>query len=82
LILPSSVLAGCFFPLAIMPESLQKFAGFLPQHWLLDSVDQLQMGRGIGSVALNLAILLAFAAVFAMAAGYRFARNDDTRSFV
>lgn len=82
LILPTSVLAGCFFPLAIMPESLQKFAGFLPQHWLLDTVDQLQLGRGVGSVALNLAILFAFAAVFALAAGYRFVRNDDTRSFV
>jgi ABC-2 type transport system permease protein len=69
-------------PSSIMPDSLRKIANFLPQHWLLDTIDQLQNGHSFGSLYLNIGILAAFTAAFALIAIYRFGRNNDTRLFV
>jgi ABC-2 type transport system permease protein len=82
IITPTCLLAGCYFPVGIMPESVQKIAAFLPQHWVLETVDRLQSGTKFSSLYLNLLILLAFAAVFSLIAVYRFSRNNDTRTFV
>jgi ABC-2 type transport system permease protein len=82
IITPTCLLSGCYFPVDIMPDSVRKISNFLPQHWLLDTVDKLQHGTAFGSLTLNLAILLAFAVAFALVAIYRFGRNNDTRLFV
>ncbi|WP_138495875.1 ABC transporter permease [Paenibacillus pinistramenti] len=82
IITPTCLLAGCYFPVDIMPDSVRKIAAFLPQHWLLQTVDDLQNGTAFGQLYLNLFILLAFAAAFAFIAIYRFSRNNDTRTFV
>jgi len=82
IITPTCLLAGCFFPMDIMPDSVRKISNFLPQHWLLDTVNKLQQGNTIGSLYMNLAIMAAFAAAFSLIAIYRFGRNNDTRMFV
>ncbi|MGK5511333.1 ABC transporter permease [Brevibacillus formosus] len=82
IIVPTCLLAGCFFPMEIMPDTVRKISTFLPQHWLLDTVNKLQQGYSLGSLYLNIAILLAFATVFALIAIYRFGRNNDSRQFV
>jgi ABC-2 type transport system permease protein len=82
IIVPTCLLAGCFFPMEIMPDTVRKISTFLPQHWLLDTVNKLQQGYSLGSLFLNIAILLAFATVFALIAIYRFGRNNDSRQFV
>ncbi|QMV42550.1 ABC transporter permease [Cohnella cholangitidis] len=82
IITPTCMLSGCFFPMEIMPDSIRKISNFLPQHWLLDSINKLQQGDAFGSLGLNLAILFGFAAVFSLIAVYRFSRNNDTRMFV
>jgi len=82
IITPTCLLAGCFFPIDIMPETVRRVASFLPQHWLLDTVNRLQNGGTPGSLYVNLLILLAFAAVFTLIAIYRFGRNNDTRMFI
>ncbi|MFC5402513.1 ABC transporter permease [Cohnella soli] len=82
IITPTCLLSGCFFPAEIMPDSVRKIANFLPQHWLLDSVEKLQSGEAFSDLGLNLAILFAFAAAFALVAIYRFGRNNDTKQFV
>ncbi|SFE07787.1 ABC-2 type transport system permease protein [Paenibacillus catalpae] len=82
IITPTCLLAGCFFPAEIMPDTVQKISSFLPQHWLLDTITKLQDGQAIGSLGLNLAILVAFAAVFTLVAIYRFSRNNDVRQFI
>ncbi|XID94879.1 ABC transporter permease [Paenibacillaceae bacterium WGS1546] len=81
LIIPTSLLAGCFFPANVMPEGIQALSRFMPQYWLLDSVDRLQIGESLSNVALNLGILLAFALTFALIAVYRFGRNDEGGRF-
>lgn len=82
IITPTCLLAGCYFPNDIMPDNVRKVANFLPQHWLLDTVDKLQKGTPLGSLYMNLLIILGFAAAFAMVAIYRFNRNNDTRTFI
>jgi len=81
-IFPTCLLAGCFFPLNMMPDALQRIASFLPQHWLLDTFSKLQLGESLQSLYLNMVILAAFALTFALIAMYRFTRNDDTRSYI
>ncbi|TVX96844.1 ABC transporter permease [Cohnella terricola] len=82
IITPTCLLSGCFFPMDIMPDSVKKISHFLPQHWLLDSINKLQHGESFGSLGLNFAILIGFAAAFALIAVYRFNRNNDARLFV
>lgn len=82
IITPSCLLAGCFFPMDIMPDTMRKISHFMPQHWLLDMISKLQQGVTFGSLALNMVILIAFAAVFALIAIFRFGRNNDIRQFV
>ncbi|MFC5467371.1 ABC transporter permease [Cohnella suwonensis] len=82
IITPTCLLSGCFFPAEIMPDSVRQISNFLPQHWLLDSVEKLQRGDAFGSLGLNIAILFAFSAAFALVAIYRFGRNNDTKQFV
>lgn len=81
IITPTCLLAGCFFPLEVMPSALRKVADFLPQSWVLQSVEELQSGGGFNDISLNLGIMLAFSVVFFLIAAYQFSRNDDTRSF-
>lgn len=82
IITPSCLLAGCFFPMDIMPDTMRKISNFMPQHWLLDMINQLQQGVAFGSLALHMSILIAFAVVFALIAIFRFGRNNDIRQFV
>ncbi|NHM30729.1 ABC transporter permease [Neobacillus terrae] len=79
---PTCLLAGCFWPVEIMPKTAQKIADFLPQRWLLDTLTELQKGHTLGSLSLNLATLFAFALVFFMIAIYKFGRNNNVRSFI
>ncbi|EGG36862.1 ABC transporter permease [Paenibacillus sp. HGF5] len=81
-IMPTSLLAGCVFPLSVMPEAIQRIADFLPQYWLLDTFGKLQQGSGLNDVILNVAILLAFALALSLIATYKFARNRDTQSYI
>jgi ABC-2 type transport system permease protein len=81
-IIPTSLLAGCLFPLATMPSFMQQIAQFLPQYWLLDTVSKLQQGETVSGVVLNLAILAAFALVLCLTAAYKFGRNKELHSFI
>jgi ABC-2 type transport system permease protein len=82
IVTPTCLLAGCFFPIDIMPAPLRRIADFLPQNWVLQSFAKLQSGEGLRAIVFDLAILVAFAAVFFLIATYKFARNNDTRNFV
>ncbi|MGG1574713.1 ABC transporter permease [Fictibacillus sp. NRS-1165] len=79
---PSCLLAGCFWPVDIMPKTLQKIADFLPQRWLLDTFTQLQKGHSLSSLSLNISILFAFALAFFLIAIYKFSRGNNVRNFI
>lgn len=79
---PTCLLAGCFWPVEIMPKAVQKIADFLPQRWTLDTISKLQDGSQLGSLYLNILILLAFALAFFLIAVYKLGRNNSVKSFV
>ncbi|QAY65294.1 ABC transporter permease [Paenibacillus protaetiae] len=81
-ITPTCLISGCFFSVSIMPDYVQRIADFLPQRWVLQSIEQLQSGASLSGIGMNFVILLAFAAVFFLLAVYKFGRNNDTRNFV
>ena len=82
IILPTVMLSGCFWPVEVMPKTLQKVANFLPQRWTLDTFTKLQEGHSISELSLHLLILFAFAAAFFLIAVYKFSRNTTTQNFV
>jgi ABC-2 type transport system permease protein len=82
ILIPSSLLSGCMFPLALMPATMQQLAHFLPQYWLLDTFSNLQQGVSMGALSLNLIILIAFSVALSLIAVYKFGRNNDTRSYI
>ncbi|ADK04451.1 TPA: ABC transporter permease [Bacillus anthracis] len=81
-IVPTCLLAGCYFPYDIMPKAVQKVANFLPQRWLLDTIAKLQQGIPFSELYVNILILFAFAIAFFLIAIYKFGRNNDARNFV
>lgn len=81
-IMPTVMLSGCFWPVEVMPEVVQKISKFLPQRWTLDTLEALQAGSTFSNLYLNLCILFAFAIAFFLIAIYKFSRNNDTKSFI
>lgn len=65
IITPTCMLGGCFWPISMMPKVMQTLSGLTPQHWVLKSLEQLQNGSSLGDVIINIAILAAFALLFA-----------------
>jgi ABC-2 type transport system permease protein len=79
---PTCLLAGCFWPVEIMPKAIQKMAHFLPQRWVLDTISKVQQGQQLGSLYMNLLILFAFAVAFFLIATYKFGRNSSVKNFI
>ncbi|NRD78696.1 ABC transporter permease [Bacillus sp. BRMEA1] len=79
---PTCLLAGCFWPVGIMPKAVQRVADFMPQHWVLDTVGKLQQGDSVGSLYLNIMVLFAFAVAFFLIAVYKFSINKNVRNFI
>ncbi|MBT2291570.1 ABC transporter permease [Paenibacillus albidus] len=60
---PTCMLGGCFWPISIMPDYMQKAANFVPQKWALEAVDIAATGGGWNELWLPFAILGLMAAV-------------------
>lgn len=58
---PTCILGGCFWPVALMPEFMQKLAGFTPQRWAIVAMEESIRGADFYELALPLGILLLFA---------------------
>ncbi|RJE47475.1 MULTISPECIES: ABC transporter permease [unclassified Dehalobacter] len=79
---PTCMLGGCFWPVSLMPETMQKIAHFMPQWWALDAIQKIQDGGNMTEILMNIAILIAFTAAFFLIAVYRFARESNVQKFV
>lgn len=62
-VIPSCMLGGCFWPVTMMPDFMQKLSNFTPQRWAIASLEQVQTGAPLSAVGMELGILLLFAAV-------------------
>lgn len=63
ILIPTCMLGGCFWPISIMPDYMQKLANFTPQKWAIQAVDIAATGGGWNELWLPFAILSLMAAV-------------------
>ncbi|PAD73617.1 ABC transporter permease [Paenibacillus campinasensis] len=57
IITPTSMLGGCFWPISIMPDFMQKIANFIPQKWAIEAVEIGATGGSLADIGLPLAVL-------------------------
>jgi ABC-2 type transport system permease protein len=62
-VIPTCMLGGCFWPVSMMPEFMQKLSNFTPQKWAIYAIEQTSAGASLPDVGVALGILLLFAAV-------------------
>ena len=60
---PTCMLGGCFWPISIMPNYMQKVANFVPQKWAIQAIEIAATGGGWDELWLPFAILGLMAAV-------------------
>lgn len=82
IITPTCMLGGVFWPIDFMPEALRRLSNLMPQKWAIEAVAKLQNGETFGGLAINLLILLAFAAAFLTIAAYKIKVSEKTADFV
>lgn len=82
LIVPTSMLAGCFWPAELMPDYIQKIALVLPQTWVLKAVDVMQYGGTLLNAAVDIGMILLFAVILFGIAIFKMATDDDAVSLL
>ncbi|MFD1776589.1 ABC transporter permease [Paenibacillus rhizophilus] len=60
---PTCMLGGCFWPISIMPDYMQKAANFVPQKWAIQAADLAATGSGWSELWLPFAVLGLMAAI-------------------
>jgi ABC-2 type transport system permease protein len=66
------MLGGCMWPLAIVPEPMRVVGHLFPQAWAMDGfIDLIAKGEDVAGIAVELAVLGAFAAVLLALATWR-----------
>jgi len=60
LILFMAMLGGIFWPVSIMPSTLQRIAMLLPTYWLTKGIEVITIGQNLGDITLPLTIILMF----------------------
>lgn len=62
-VIPTCMLGGCFWPVSMMPDFMQKLSNFTPQRWAIVALEQASAGASLPEIGLELGILVLFAAV-------------------
>jgi ABC-2 type transport system permease protein len=71
LIIVISMLGGAYFPVQIMPASLQRVSMVTPTYWLFNALRIAEQGNGHSGFALSLGIMLLFTVAFLIAGSKR-----------
>ncbi|WP_424610429.1 ABC transporter permease [Caldanaerobacter sp.] len=82
IIIPTCMLGGVFWPLYLMPETLQKLSDFIPQKWAIDAIEKIQMGGSLSNVYIDIIILLAFALTFILLGIYKIKTSEKMGDFI
>ncbi|EJO5349002.1 ABC transporter permease [Clostridium botulinum] len=80
LITPTCMLSGCFWPLDIMPNFMQKLANIFPQTWILKAIDFLQQGKSFQDIIFHLTIVLLFALSFFVIGIVKLTKDENFKS--
>ncbi|WP_438446688.1 ABC transporter permease [Gorillibacterium sp. sgz5001074] len=60
---PTCMLGGCFWPVSVMPEPMQKLSNFVPQKWVVEAVAKLANGASLRDIPYHLGIVVLFGVV-------------------
>ncbi|MBU3127100.1 ABC transporter permease [Clostridium tagluense] len=82
IITPSCMLGGCFWPVSMMPEYLQRLSDFIPQSWALGAIRKLQTGAQFKDILCNITILLGFALSFFLISVYKMKKDRNVERFI
>lgn len=66
IVVPMSMLGGCFWPRWIMPDMLQNLGNFVPITWALQGMEKILAGGNLLAVIQEIIILLLFSLVFSL----------------
>ncbi|MCR1973192.1 ABC transporter permease [Clostridium sporogenes] len=80
LITPTCMLSGCFWPLDMMPNFMQKLANIFPQTWILKTIDSLQQGKSFNEVISYLSIVILFAVSFFIIGILKLTNDENLKS--
>ena len=82
IITPSSMLGGCFWPVSVMPQYIQRISDFIPQSWALGAIRKLQTGAQFKDILGNILILLGFAITFFLISVYKMKKDKNVEKFI
>lgn len=77
-----AMLGGCFWPLWLMPEFMQKLAMITPHYWANDAMTLLQKGQSLFIQRTDLLALTGFLLLFFALGVFALRRNQSVESFV
>lgn len=68
---PTSMIAGCLYPLDFMPEYMRRIAYIMPQRWALDAIMKVQINGTMISVLPHLTVIFGFVILFFLLSVYK-----------
>ncbi|MBN2442213.1 MAG: ABC transporter permease [Spirochaetales bacterium] len=79
-IIITSILGGCFWPLSFMPDFLQYIAGIFPQSWTMRAIEKLQSGASLSSTGFTILLLISFGGLFISVYAYKMKHGKNIRT--
>lgn len=78
----SAMLGGCYWPIWMMPELMQKAAMLVPQYWANEAIGLLQQGKTLPDLPQHLLALTGFSALFLALCVFALRRSKAAGTFV
>ena len=78
----TAMLGGCYWPIWMMPEFMQKAAMLVPQYWANEAISLLQQGKTLLDLPQHLLALTGFSALFLALCVFALRRSKAAGTFV
>jgi ABC-2 type transport system permease protein len=78
----TAMLGGCYWPIWMMPEFMQKTAMLVPQYWANEAISLLQQGKTLLDLPQHLLALTGFSALFLALCVFALRRSKAAGTFV
>ncbi|OPJ62241.1 ABC transporter permease [Clostridium oryzae] len=82
IVTPSSMLSGCFWPVDVMPDFMQKLSYFFPQRWLIEGVRRVQQSGNYAKAFPCMMIILGFAVALFLLSMFKIKTSKSIKNFV
>ena len=82
IVVPSSMLGGCFWNISNRREILKKISLLMPQSYVIDGIEKIQENLYFKDLILNLVILILFSLAFLSIAIYKMRINKSAEEFL